>query len=52
VLPCPLADDIDEVTVRWGWDRIFPWEAALEEEEIYVSGLLTAVQLVRSGVTC
>jgi 5-methylthioadenosine/S-adenosylhomocysteine deaminase len=47
-----LADDIDEVRVRWGWDRIFPWEAALEEEEVYVGGLLTAVELIRNGVTC
>jgi 5-methylthioadenosine/S-adenosylhomocysteine deaminase len=47
-----LADDIDEVKVRWGWDRIFPWEAALEEEDIYVGGLLTAVELIRNGVTC
>jgi 5-methylthioadenosine/S-adenosylhomocysteine deaminase len=47
-----LADDIDEVAVRWGWDRIFPWEAALEEEDIYVGGLLTAVELLRNGVTC
>lgn len=47
-----LADDIDEVKVRWGWDRIFPWEAALGEEEVYVGGLLTAVELIRSGVTC
>ncbi len=47
-----LADDIDEVKVRWGWDRIFPWEAALEEDDVYVSGLLTAVELVRNGVTC
>ncbi len=47
-----LADDIDEVRVRWGWDRIFPWEAALEEEDVYVSAMLTAVELVRSGVTC
>lgn len=47
-----LADDIDEEKVRWGWDRIFPWEAALEEEEIYVGGLLTAVELIRNGVTC
>jgi 5-methylthioadenosine/S-adenosylhomocysteine deaminase len=47
-----LADDIDEVAVRWGWDRIFPWEAALEEEELYVGGLLTAVELIRNGVTC
>ena len=47
-----IADDIDEVAVRWGWDRIFPWEAALEEEDLYISGLLTAVELVRNGVTC
>jgi 5-methylthioadenosine/S-adenosylhomocysteine deaminase len=47
-----LADDIDEVKVRWGWDRIFPWEAALEEDEVYVGGLLTAVELIRNGVTC
>ncbi len=47
-----LADDIDEITVRWGWDRIFPWEAALGDEEAYVSALLAAVELVRSGVTC
>ena len=47
-----LADDVDEVNVRWGWDRIFPWEAALDEEDIYVSALLAAVELVRSGVTC
>ncbi len=47
-----LADDIDEVNVRWGWDRIFPWEAALGDEELYVGGLLTAVELIRNGVTC
>jgi 5-methylthioadenosine/S-adenosylhomocysteine deaminase len=47
-----LADDIDEVAVRWGWDRIFPWEAALEDEELHVGGLLTAVELIKNGVTC
>ena len=47
-----IADDIDEVAVRWGWDRVFPWEAALEDDDVYVSGLLTAVELVRNGVTC
>jgi 5-methylthioadenosine/S-adenosylhomocysteine deaminase len=47
-----LADDIDEVKVRWGWDRIFPWEAALGDEEAYVGGLLTAVELLKNGVTC
>ncbi len=47
-----LADDVDEVTVRWGWDRIYPWEAILEEEDVYTGALLTAVELVRNGVTC
>ena len=47
-----LADDVAEVTVRWGWDRIYPWEAVLEEEDVYVGALLTAVELVRNGVTC
>src|SRR5581483_5920676 len=28
------------------------WEAALGDEEAYVSALLAAVELVRSGVTC
>ncbi|MBI2880373.1 MAG: amidohydrolase [Candidatus Tectomicrobia bacterium] len=47
-----LADDVDEVKVRWGWDRIYPWEAVLEEEDVYTGALLTAVELVRNGVTC
>ncbi|MFQ5912838.1 MAG: amidohydrolase family protein [Nitrospinota bacterium] len=47
-----LADDVDEVKVRWAWDRIYPWEAILEEEDIYVGALLTAAELVRNGVTC
>lgn len=47
-----LADDIDEVNVFWSRDRILPWEAALGEEELHVGGLLTAVELIRNGVTC
>ena len=47
-----LADDIDEVEVFWSRDRIIPWEAVLGEEELHVGGLLTAVELIRNGVTC
>lgn len=45
-----IADDVDLLT--WLHERIWPYEAALTEEDIYLSTLLCGVELIRSGVTC
>lgn len=46
-----LADDIDGKKVRWSWDRIYPWEARLTEEDVYISALLCCVEMIRTGTT-
>eukprot|EP00271_Cylindrocystis_brebissonii_P014635 TRINITY_DN36068_c0_g1_i1.p1 TRINITY_DN36068_c0_g1~~TRINITY_DN36068_c0_g1_i1.p1 ORF type:complete len:492 (+),score=65.94 TRINITY_DN36068_c0_g1_i1:216-1691(+) len=45
-----IADEVDLVT--WLHDRIWPYEAALTENDSYLSTLLCGVELIRSGVTC
>jgi len=44
-----LADDVDLLT--WLRDRIWPYEAALEEEDVEVSALACALEQIRNGVT-
>jgi len=47
-----LTDEIDNVRVRWSWDRVYPWEANLTEEDVYISAKLCAVELIKTGTTC
>lgn len=44
-----LADDVDLIT--WTRKRIWPYEAALTEEDVYVSALLSAAEMLKSGTT-
>lgn len=47
-----LTDDIDGVKVKWSWDRVFPWEALLSEEDVYYSAMLCCAELIKTGTTC
>lgn len=44
-----LADDVNLLT--WLRDRIWPFEAALDETDSYVSALACCAEMIRSGVT-
>lgn len=44
-----LADDVDLLT--WLHERIWPYEAALTEEDVEVSALACALEQIRNGVT-
>jgi 5-methylthioadenosine/S-adenosylhomocysteine deaminase len=44
-----LADDVDLLT--WLRGRIWPYEAALEEDDVELSALACAVEQIRNGVT-
>jgi 5-methylthioadenosine/S-adenosylhomocysteine deaminase len=44
-----LADDVDLLT--WLRGRIWPYEAALEEEDVETSALACALEQIRNGVT-
>ncbi len=46
-----LTDDIDGKLVRWSWDRVYPWEARLSEEDIYASARLCCLEMIRTGTT-
>src|SRR3990172_4908474 len=46
-----LADDIDGKVIRWSWDRVYPWEARLTEEDVYISALLCCLEMIRTGTT-
>ncbi|MBX5492597.1 MAG: amidohydrolase [Chloroflexi bacterium] len=45
-----LADDC--TFWQWCYERIFPYDAALSEEDVYWGALLHGLELVRSGITC
>ncbi len=45
-----LADDVDLIT--WVYDRILPYEACLNDEDTYLSTMLTAIAAIRTGTTC
>ena len=36
----------------WIHDRLFPWENALSEEEVYLSSMACCIELIRTGSTC
>jgi 5-methylthioadenosine/S-adenosylhomocysteine deaminase len=44
-----LADDVDLLT--WLHERIWPYEAALDEEDVETSALACALEQIRNGVT-
>lgn len=45
-----LGDDVDLVT--WVYERIFPYEALLDDELAYLSTLLCGIEAIRTGTTC
>ncbi len=45
-----VADDVD--LYSWLYDRVFPFESSLSEEEAYLSALLGCMEMVRTGTTC
>lgn len=45
-----LGDDVGLLT--WLYERIWPYESNLTEEDSYVSTLLCGIEQIRSGVTC
>ncbi|KAK9120150.1 hypothetical protein Scep_018243 [Stephania cephalantha] len=45
-----IADDVDLLT--WLHQRIWPYEAAMTDEDSYISTLLCGIELIHSGVTC
>jgi 5-methylthioadenosine/S-adenosylhomocysteine deaminase len=44
-----LADDVDLIT--WTRKRIWPYEAALTDEDVYVSAKLSMAEMLKSGTT-
>ena len=36
----------------WIHDRLYPWEDALSEEEVYLSAMACCIELIRTGTTC
>ena len=44
-----VGDDVDFIT--WLHKRMWPYESNMTEEDSYVSSLMTALELIRSGVT-
>src|SRR4051794_5118639 len=49
-----LAKGIADDCTFWQWcyERIFPYDAALNEDDVYWGALLVGTELVRSGITC
>ena len=45
-----LADDVD--LIAWCYDRIYPYEVALDDETTYLSALLCCIEMIRTGTTC
>lgn len=45
-----LADDVDLIT--WVYERIIPYEACLTDEDVYLSAMLSCIEMIRTGTTC
>src|SRR3990172_8237543 len=45
-----LADDV--TLSEWLFERIYPYEAAMTEEEAYLSAVLCQLEIVKAGTTC
>jgi 5-methylthioadenosine/S-adenosylhomocysteine deaminase len=45
-----IADDVSFRT--WLYERIFPFDALLSEEDVYWGTLLDGIEQIRSGITC
>jgi 5-methylthioadenosine/S-adenosylhomocysteine deaminase len=50
ILAKSIADDV--TFWQWCYERIFPFDAALSEDDVYWGALLAGLELVRSGITC
>ncbi len=46
-----IADDVDDL-FGWLYDRVLPFEAALSEEDAFVSALHACAEMIRTGTTC
>ncbi len=45
-----IADDVD--LIAWCYDRIYPYEAHLDDQGTYLSALLCCIEMIRTGTTC
>jgi 5-methylthioadenosine/S-adenosylhomocysteine deaminase len=45
-----LGDDVS--LVSWVYDRILPYEAAMDERDTEISALLSCIEMIRTGTTC
>ena len=45
-----LGDDVNLLT--WLYERIWPYESNMNEEDSYISSLMCGIEQIRSGVTC
>lgn len=45
-----FADDVDFFT--WLYDRSYPFQAAMSEEDAYLSALLGCLEMLKTGTTC
>lgn len=45
-----LGDEVD--LIAWCYERIYPYEALLDDESTYWSALLCCVEMIRTGTTC
>ena len=45
-----LADDVS--VPDWLYKRIFPYEVAMTEEDVYVNSLLACLEMIKTGTTC
>ena len=50
ILARGIADDVS--FWQWCYERIFPYDAGLTEEDVYWGAVLAGLELVRSGITC
>jgi 5-methylthioadenosine/S-adenosylhomocysteine deaminase len=50
ILAKGIADDV--TFWQWCYERIFPYDGALTEEDVYWGALFAGLELVRSGITC
>lgn len=44
-----IGDEVD--LIAWCYDRIFPYEVALDEQSTYLSALLCDIEMIRTGTT-
>src|SRR3990170_3260411 len=45
-----LGDEVD--LIAWCYDRIYPYEVLLTEEDTYISAMLSCLEMIKTGTTC